>query len=199
MLDGQCARAKQAFASPVRSWEDVALLGAIAMTYNFAHHDEHDLEHMRMLLAKNDHYGMDEQSLAHLLKAICTMGGFVPGEIPTEAKDDPSLCYLRQRLEAVGQQYKDAQHCDEATKRADAADGEMSELSKRIFDARPVTLHNLKQRAVLAKYWQEHNHHGEAWDVPDDCDAWEHTVMAHLIEGVLQTDAPPAQSSPELA
>jgi hypothetical protein len=125
MLDGQCARAKQAFASPVRSWEDVALLGAIAMTYNFAHHDEHDLEHMRMLLAKNDHYGMDEQSLAHLLKAICTMGGFAPGEIPTTATTAISaedVDALRQRLADLQQLYEIDDGSHAATEKADAAD-----------------------------------------------------------------------------
>jgi hypothetical protein len=30
---------------------------------------------------------MDEQSLAHLLKAICTMGGFALGTIPTQAPE----------------------------------------------------------------------------------------------------------------
>jgi hypothetical protein len=49
----------------------------------FAHHDEDDQAELRKLLAKTDSTGMDEQSLAHLLKAICTMGGFAPGEIPT--------------------------------------------------------------------------------------------------------------------
>jgi hypothetical protein len=48
-----------------------------------SHHDESDQENMRGLLARTDHIGMDQQTLAHLLKAICTMGGVVPGEIPT--------------------------------------------------------------------------------------------------------------------
>jgi hypothetical protein len=144
MLDGQCARAKQAFASPVRSWEDVALLGAIAMTYNFAHHDEHDLEHMRMLLAKNDHYGMDEQSLAHLLKAICTMGGFAPGEIPTTgiaaiSAEDVDLCALRQKLAETSKLYEVDDGSHAATEKADAADNELTALSERIFATRPIT------------------------------------------------------------
>jgi hypothetical protein len=83
LLDEQAKLAKQAFAMPIRSWEDVALLGAIAMTYNFAHHDEHDQAEMRKLLAQSDSIGMDQQTIAHLLRAICTMGGFAPGEIPT--------------------------------------------------------------------------------------------------------------------
>jgi hypothetical protein len=147
---------------------------------------------------------MDEQSLAHLLKAICTMGGFAPGEIPTTAQDDPSLAALGQKLAEVDQLYEAAKDLGEgggdpakaeAIDRADAADSELTELSRRIFAARPITLHNLKLRAVLAKYWQEHNQHGEAWEVPEDCDAWEHAVMAHLIDGVLRIDAPPSQQS----
>jgi hypothetical protein len=116
-------------------------------------------------------------------------------------EDDPSLCALRQKLQEVNQLYEAAKDNDDwlpARDMADAADNELTELPRRIFATRPVTLHNLKQRAVLAKYWQEHNHHGEAWEVPDDCDAWEHTVMAHLIDGVMRIDAPPVQPSPEL-
>jgi hypothetical protein len=94
-----------------------------------------------------------------------------------------------------------------ANDKADGADLAMTELSERIFAALPITPHNLKLRAVLAKYWQEHNQHGEAWETPDDCDAREHTVMAQLIHGVLQIDTPPdrqhfepvALPSPELA
>ncbi len=81
----QVSRAKQAFARPVQSWEDVALLGAMCMYWNFPHHDSDDQANMRELLARTDHIGMDQQTLAHLLKAICTMGGFAPGEIPTTA------------------------------------------------------------------------------------------------------------------
>ena len=89
----------------------------------------------------------------------------------TRAQDDPSLAALQQRLEAVTQQYRDAQHCDEATKKADDADREMGVVSKRIFDARPITLHNLKQRAVLAKYWHQHNTMARNGTVPEDCGA----------------------------
>ena len=72
-------------------------------------------------------------------------------------------------------------------------------MSERIFATRPITLHNLKQRAVLAKYWHQHRPDGEKWITPDDCDMWEDQVIAHLIEGVLQIVAPPTQASPELA
>ena len=198
LLGTEVRLAKEAFAKPVQSWEDVALLGALCLRWNFPHHEEGDQAEMQKLLTQSDGLGMDQQTLAHVLKAICTMGGFAPGEIPTEAKDDPSLCDLRQRLEAAGQLHATAQD-DDASRMADAADREMGTLSERIFAIRPITLHNLKQRAVIAKYWQEHNHHGEAWEVPSDCDAWEHTVMAHLIHGVLQIDAPPDQPSPDLA
>jgi hypothetical protein len=148
------------------------------------------------LLGRPGRIGMDEQTLAHLLKAICTMGGFAPGEIPTtgtaaiSAEEDVDLCFLRQRLADLQQLYDIDDGSHAATEKTDAADNELTALPERIFAARPITPHNLKLRAVLAKYWQEHNHHGEAWDVPDDCDAWEHTVMAHLIDGVLQTVAP---------
>jgi hypothetical protein len=206
--DGQVRRAKQAFARPVRSWEDVALLGAMCMYWNFPHHDESDQENMRELLARTDHIAMDQQTLAHLLKAICTMGGFVPGEIPAtgtaaiSAEEDVDLRTLRQRLAAVGKLYDDARDSDDkdgATERADAADKDLSALSERIFATRPITLHNLQQRAVLAKYWHQHGDDAEKWQAPSDCDAWEDQVMAHLIDGVLQIDAPPAEPSSDLA
>ena len=76
-------RSHQAFAKHVQSWEDVALLGAICIYWNFPHNDKDELQYMRGRLAQTDHLGMDEQSLAHLLRAICEMGGFAPGEIPT--------------------------------------------------------------------------------------------------------------------
>ena len=109
------------------------------------------------------------------------------------AQDDPALAALQQRLEAVTQQYRDAQHCDEATKRADDADRELGVVSRRIFDARPITLHNLKQRAVLARYWHQFAYDAEKWTVPEDCGSWEDEVIAQLIHGVLQIDAPPDQ------
>jgi hypothetical protein len=86
LLGEDVRRSRSAFAKPVTSWEDVALLGAICIFWNFPHHDKDDQAELRKLLAKTDNTGMDQQSLAHLLKAICTMGGFAPGEIPTEAK-----------------------------------------------------------------------------------------------------------------
>lgn len=70
---------------------------------------------------------------------------------------------------------------------------------ERIFATRPITLHSLKLRAVLAKYWHQYGDDAEKWQAPSDCDAWEDQVMAHLIDGVLQTDAPPAEPSPDLA
>jgi hypothetical protein len=191
MFDEQCVMARQAFARPVRSWEDVALLGAMCLYWNFAHHDENDQQHLHMLLAKTDHYGMDEQTLAHLLKAICTMGGFVPGEIPTTgtaaiSAEDVDLCALRQKLAETSKLYEIDDGSHAATEKADAADNELTALSERIFATRPITLHNLKQRAVLAKYWHQHRPDGEEWKTPSDCDAWEDQVIAHLIDGVLQ-------------
>jgi hypothetical protein len=52
---------------------------------------------------------------------------------------------------------------------------------------------------VLAKYWHQYGDDAEKWQAPSDCDAWEDQVMAHLIDGVLQIDAPPAEPSPDLA
>jgi len=158
--DGQVSRAKQAFARPVRSWEDVALLGALCIYWNFPHHDSDDQANMRELLGRPSRIGMDEQTLAHLLKAICTMGGFAPGEIPTTATTAISaedVDALRQRLADLQQLYEIDDGSHAATEKADAADNELTALSERIFATRPITLHNLKQRAVLAKYWQEHN------------------------------------------
>lgn len=134
MFDSQDRLAKQAFAKPVQSWEDVALLGAIAMYWNFPHHDQDDLQYMQARLTQADHFGMDEQSIAHLLKAICTMGGFAPGEIPTEAKDDPSLSVLQQKLKEVDQLSEIAKGLDDekdwvpARSKADAADAELSAM-----------------------------------------------------------------------
>jgi hypothetical protein len=200
--DGQVSRAKQAFARPVQSWEDVALLGAMCMYWNFSHHDEGDQESMRELLARTDHIGMDQQTLAHLLKAICTMGGFAPGEIPTTATTAISaedVDALRQRLADIEQLYEIDDGSHAATEKADAADNELTALSERIFAARPITLHNLKQRALLAKYWHQHRPDGEEWEVPSDCDAWEDQVIAQLIHAVLQIDAPSSEQSPDLA
>jgi hypothetical protein len=117
------------------------------------------------------------------------------------AEGDPSLCALRQKLQEVNQLYEAAKDTDDwlpARDRADAADNDLAELSRRIFATRPITLHNLKLRAVLAKYWHQYGDDAEKWVTPDDCDAWEDQVVAHLIEGVLQIDTPPAQPSPEL-
>jgi hypothetical protein len=202
--DGQVSRAKLAFARPVRSWEDVALLGALCIYWNFPHHDSNDQANMRELLGRPSRIGMDEQTLAHLLKAICTMGGFAPGEIPTTgtaaiSAEDVDLCALRQKLAETSKLYEIDDGSHAATEKADAADNELTALSERIFATRPITLHNLKQRALLAKYWHQHRPDGEKWQAPSDCDAWEDQVMAHLIDGVLQIDAPPAEPSPDLA
>jgi hypothetical protein len=83
----------------------------------------------------------------------------------------------------------------------------LTELSKRIFAARPISLHNLKLRATIAKYWQELGDQGEKWTLPEQCTDWESEVFAHLIDGVLRFDTPPdrpsfepvAVPSPELA
>jgi hypothetical protein len=191
MFDSQVLLAQQAFAKPVQSWEDVALLGAIAMYWNFPHHDQDDLQYMQARLTQADHFGMDEQSVAHLLKAICTMGGFAPGEIPTTgtaaiSAEDVDLCALPQKLAETSKLYEIDDGSHAATEKADAADNELTALSERIFATHPVTIHNLKQRAVLAKYWHQHRPDGVEWKTPSDCDAWEDQVIAHLIDGVLQ-------------
>lgn len=80
--------------------------------------------------------------------------------------------------------------------KADAADNELTAISKRIFATWPVTIRNLQQRALLAKYW--HGFDAGEWKTPDDCDAWEDTVMAHLIDGVLRINASPDRPSFEL-
>jgi hypothetical protein len=199
LLDADIGRTLQAFAKPVRSWDDVALLGAMAMYWNFAHHSEDDQKYLRDRLIQMDSFGMDEQSVAHLLKAICTMGGFAPGEIPTDAKDDPSLSALQQKMDEVDRLYEAVKGIDEgadwlpAQAKADAADNDLTALSKRIFAAQPITIHNVKQRALLAKYWQQHGDEAEKWVTPSDCDAWEDQVMAHLIDGVLKVDTPRAE------
>jgi hypothetical protein len=87
LLGEEVQRSKRAFAKSVTSWEDVSLLGAICMYWNFPHHNEDDQAELRKLLRQSDGLAMDQQSLAHLLKAICTMGGFAPGEISSTAKD----------------------------------------------------------------------------------------------------------------
>ena len=62
----------------------------------------------------------------------------------------------------------------------------MCAVSRRIFAAQPITLHNLKQRAVLAKYWHQFAADAEKWITPEDCGSWEEEVIAQLIHGVLQ-------------
>jgi len=94
------------------------------------------------------------------------------------------------RLYGVASAERDGERT--GTDKADAADNELAAISKRIFASRPITLHNLKQRAVLARYWHRHRPDGEAWKTPHDCDAWEDQVMAHLIQGVLDIGTPPA-------
>jgi hypothetical protein len=79
-----------------------------------------------------------------------------------------------------------------ALDKANAGDSELSAIARRIFDTRPITLPNLKQRAVLARYWHQYAYDVEAWTKPEDCDSWEDEVIAQLIRGVLQIDAPPS-------
>ena len=47
--------------------------------------------------------------------------------------------------------------------KADSADAELSAMSERIFATRPITLHSLKLRAVLAKYWHQYGDDAEKW------------------------------------
>ena len=118
-------------------------------------------------------------------------------------QEEQTLAALQQKIAEVDRLYAVAKAEPAGQRalldRADAADNELAAISKRIFAARPVTLHNLKLRAVLAKYWQQRRPDGKACVTPNDCDAWEDQCLAHLIEGVLQIDAQPTQSSRELA
>jgi hypothetical protein len=112
------------------------------------------------------------------------MGGEA-SSIPVHARlDDPRLAALEERLREVDQLHDEAKRLYAAAKhlgkkrgadpalaagnqKADEADFALTELSKRIFAARPITLHNLKLRAVLARYWQGLGDQGEQWTVPE--------------------------------
>jgi len=114
-------------------------------------------------------------------------------------QDDPSLCALQQKVDAVHQLYEEAQRSEgdgdakcATLDKANAGDSELSAIARRVFDARPLTLPNLKQRAVLARYWHQYAYDVEAWTKPEDCDSWEDEVIAQLIHGVLQIDTPPS-------
>jgi hypothetical protein len=75
LLGTEVRFAKEAFAKPVQSWEDVPLLGALCVRWNFPHHDENDQAEMQETPRAADGIAMDQQSLAQLLNAICAMGG----------------------------------------------------------------------------------------------------------------------------
>lgn len=45
---------------------------------------------------------------------------------------------------------------------------------------------------MLAKYWHQYAYDVEAWTKPEDCGSWEDEVIAQLIYGALQIDAPPS-------
>jgi hypothetical protein len=122
--------------------------------------------------------------------AMTPVGGFAPGE------EDFSLAALQQKVDAVHQLYEEARGIgrgdahDLALDKANAGDSELSAIARRVFDARPITLSNLKQRAVLARYWHQYAYDVEAWVKPEDCGHWEDEVIAQLIHGVLQIDTP---------
>ena len=66
-------------------------------------------------------------------------------------QDDQTLAALRQKIAEVARTQRslrltDGEHAD--LDKADAADNELTAMSKRIFAARPITIHNLKLRAV---------------------------------------------------
>ena len=58
LLDEEGRRSREAFTKPVKSFEDAALLGAVAMFWNFAHHDEIQQAERRRLLTQSDSRGM---------------------------------------------------------------------------------------------------------------------------------------------
>ena len=80
-----------------------------------------------------------------------------------KAQDDPSLAALRQRSEAaLGN--KDAQRL----RRGSPKRPTMPTVSWRRFPGAsslpgPSPLHNLKQRAVLARYWHQFAYDAEKW------------------------------------
>jgi hypothetical protein len=115
-------------------------------------------------------------------------------------QDDQTLAALRQKIAEVARLYEVAKAEPDGERadldKADAADNELTAISKRIFATWPITISNLQLRALLAKHW--HGFDAGEWKTPDDCDAWEHTVMAHLIDGVLKVDTPPVQPSVEV-
>jgi hypothetical protein len=160
----------------------------------------------------------EPKSVAYLVRGVIGllgMGG-VASSIPIHARqDDPTLATLQERLREVDRLYDEAQRLYAAAERlgrnrgadpalaaanrtADGADCALTELSKRIFAARPITAHNLKLRAVIAKHWLEKADEGVRWTLPDECPDWESEVVGNLIDGVLRFDAPPDQPSVEM-
>jgi hypothetical protein len=133
---------------------------------------------------------------AIVARAVAT--GDVASNIPVHARqDDPTLAALQERLREVDRLHEAARGpADEKDwlplrDRADAADNDLMVLSRRIFAARPIDVHNLKLRAVLAKHWLEMGDQGVQWTLPEQCPDWESEVTAHLIDGVLRFDTPP--------
>jgi hypothetical protein len=156
--------------------------------------------------------GFEPKSVAYLVRALVgllSMGG-VASNIPVHARqDDPTLAVLQERLAEVDRLHDEAKRLYDApehlgrnrgadpalaatNEKADEADFALTELSKRIFAARPITANNLKLRATIAKYWQELG--GAKWTLPGSAPIGR-AGFAHLIDGVLRFDTPPDRQS----
>jgi hypothetical protein len=219
------------FAIGVRSFADLRLLVPVVQYWNSPCHLDtpHYPECTLQVGGEDEGEGFEPKSVAYLVRGLIGllgMGG-VASSIPIHARqDDPTLAELQERLREVDRLHDEAKQSYDAAEKtalgrirgadpalaaannkADEADFALTELSKRIFAARPISLHNLKLRAVIAKYWQGLGEQGEKWTLPEQCTDWESEVFAHLIDGVLRFDAPPdspsfepvALPSPELA
>ena len=234
-LDDQAARARQdiiaektaaLFAIGVRSFADLRLIVPAVVYWN-SPASVKSPDYPECVLepgGEDEGEGFEPKSLAYLVRAVIGllgMGG-VASSIPVHARqDDPTLAALQERLREVDRLHDEAKRLYDvagrnrgadpalaaANDKADEADFALTELSKRIFAVRPITAHNLKLRATIAKYWQELGDQGEKWTLPEQCTDWESEVFAHLIDGVLRFDTPPdgpslepvALPSPELA
>jgi hypothetical protein len=133
--------------------------------------------------------GFEPKSVAYLVRGLIgllSMGG-VASSIPVHARqDDPTLAALQERLREVDRLHDEAKRLYDVAEhlgrnrgadpalaatneKADGADFALTELSKRIFAARPITANNLKLRATIAKYWQGLGDQGEKWTMPEQC------------------------------
>jgi hypothetical protein len=182
-LDDHEARARQdiiaektaaLFAIGVRSFADLRLL-VPAVAYWNSPGSVKSPDYPECVLeagGEDEGEGFEPKSVAYLVRAVTGllgMGG-VASSIPAHARqDDPTLAALEQKLAQVDQFYEVARGPAEEKgwlplrDKADAADNDLTALSRRIFAARPITLHNLQQRAVLAKYWHQHGDDAEKW------------------------------------